>query len=87
MLIHSLHTTRRAAATICLPYPPAGASGISPVLRQVDVSILSNDDCDAVYGIVTDKNICIDASEGKGTCNVSTLSARQTRGSRTGQTP
>nr|ANG56302.1 chymotrypsin-like serine protease [Eriocheir sinensis] len=45
------------------------ASGISNVLREVDVPIMSNAACDAIYGTVTDGNICIDATGGKGTCN------------------
>nr|P00771.2 RecName: Full=Brachyurin; AltName: Full=Collagenolytic protease [Leptuca pugilator]1AZZ_A Chain A, COLLAGENASE [Leptuca pugilator]1AZZ_B Chain B, COLLAGENASE [Leptuca pugilator] len=49
--------------------PSDSALGISDVLRQVDVPIMSNADCDAVYGIVTDGNICIDSTGGKGTCN------------------
>lgn len=50
--------------------PTTAASGISDVLRQVDVPIMSNAGCNAVYGIVTDGNICIDSTGGKGTCNV-----------------
>ena len=51
----------------------AAASGISDVLRQVDVPIESNAECNAVYGIVGDGVVCIDAAGGKGTCNVSPL--------------
>lgn len=47
-----------------------GAGGISDVLRQVDVPIMTNADCDSIYGIVGDGVICIDAAGGKGTCNV-----------------
>ena len=45
------------------------ASGISPVLRYVDVPILSNEDCN-IYGIVWDGMICIDTAGGHGTCSV-----------------
>lgn len=47
------------------------ASGTSDVLRQVDVPVMTNADCDAVYGIVGDGVVCIDSTGGKGTCNVS----------------
>jgi len=49
--------------------PSDSASGISDVLRQVDVPVMDNDSCDAVYGIVGDGVVCIDATGGKGTCN------------------
>lgn len=52
----------------CFP----GSSGNSRVLREVDVPIMSNEDCDAVYDIIKDGMICIDAAGGKGTCFVST---------------
>ncbi|KAK3875359.1 hypothetical protein Pcinc_019769 [Petrolisthes cinctipes] len=45
------------------------ALGITDKLRQVDVPTLGTAECDAVYGIVTDNQICIDALGGKGTCN------------------
>jgi len=45
------------------------ASSISAVLRQVDVPIMSNSDCDAVYGIVGEGVVCIDTEGGKGTCS------------------
>ncbi|XP_042857306.1 chymotrypsin BII-like [Penaeus japonicus] len=45
------------------------ASGTSNVLRQVDVPVMTNADCDAVYGIVGDGVVCIDGADGKGTCN------------------
>jgi len=45
------------------------ASAISRVLRQVDVPIMSNSECNSYYGIVKDGHICIDSSGGKGTCN------------------
>jgi len=49
--------------------PSDSAGGISDVLRQVDVPIIANDQCQETYGIVTGGNICIDATGGKGTCN------------------
>jgi len=50
--------------------PSDSAGGISPVLRMVeDRPIISNSDCNAVYGIVGDGVVCIDTTGGKGTCN------------------
>merc|ERR1712212_406691 len=49
--------------------PSDSASGTSDVLRQVDVPVMSNDDCDAIYGNIGAGEICIDAAGGKGTCN------------------
>merc|ERR1711915_658755 len=49
--------------------PSDSASGISDVLRQVDVPILDTAPCDAYYGIVTNNQICIDSTGGMGTCN------------------
>ena len=51
--------------------PSDNAGGISPVLREVTVPVMSNEECDATYGIVKDSHICIDSAGGKGTCNVS----------------
>ena len=52
------------------------ADGISAVLREVDVPVLSNFDCNEVYGNVNDGHICIDSAGGKGTCSVSRLMMR-----------
>ena len=52
------------------------ADGISAVLREVDVPVLSNFDCNEVYGNVNDGHICIDSAGGKGTCSVSRLIIR-----------
>merc|ERR1712227_754890 len=50
----------------CMP----AAGGISPVLRMVeDRPIISNSQCNAVYGIVGPGVVCIDTTGGKGTCN------------------
>merc|ERR1711879_1099456 len=50
--------------------PSDSAGGISPVLRMVeDRPIISNSECNAIYGIVGDGVVCIDATGGKGTCN------------------
>merc|ERR1712177_179905 len=50
--------------------PSDSAGGISPVLRMVeDRPIISNAECNAVYGIVGDGVVCIDTTGGKGTCN------------------
>ena len=50
--------------------PSDNAGGISPVLRMVeDRPIISNSDCNAIYGIVGSGVVCIDTTGGKGTCN------------------
>jgi len=50
--------------------PSDSASGISPVLRMVrDLPIITNKECNDVYGIVGDGVVCMDTSGGKGTCN------------------
>merc|ERR1711983_209433 len=50
--------------------PSDNAGGISPVLRMVeDLPIISNSECNAIYGIVGDGVVCIDTTGGKGTCN------------------
>ena len=46
------------------------ASGISDVLRMVeDLPVITNAECNAVYGIVGDGVVCIDTAGGKGTCS------------------
>ncbi len=50
--------------------PSDTSGGISDVLREVIVPVMSNEGCDAYYGIVNDGQICIDSKGGKGTCNV-----------------
>merc|ERR1712210_255064 len=50
--------------------PSDSAGGISPVLRMVeDRPIISNAECNGVYGIVGSGVVCIDTTGGKGTCN------------------
>ena len=52
--------------------PSDDASGISPVLRMVsDLPIITNAECNAIYGIVGSGVVCIDTTGGKGSCNVS----------------
>ena len=52
--------------------PSDSAGGISPVLREVrDIPVMSNADCNAVYGIVGNGVVCIDTAGGRGSCNVS----------------
>ena len=59
--------------------PSDSAGGISDVLREVrDVPIMSNADCNDVYGIVGDGVICIDTTGGRGSCNVRTSQYFQT---------
>ena len=48
----------------------SAASGISPVLRMVqDLPLITNEECNDVYGIVGEGVVCMDTSGGKGTCN------------------
>jgi len=49
--------------------PSDSASGISEVLREVDVKTISTEDCHEYYGIITDKHVCIDSTGGHGSCN------------------
>merc|ERR1712212_77730 len=50
--------------------PSDSAGGISPVLREVrDIPVMTNADCNAVYGIVGDGVVCIDPAGGRGSCN------------------
>merc|ERR1711973_240016 len=50
--------------------PSDNAGGISPVLRMVeDLPIITNSECNAIYGIVGDGVVCIDTTGGKGTCS------------------
>merc|ERR1719384_3011096 len=50
--------------------PSDNAGGISPVLRMVeDLPIISNAECNAIYGIVGDGVVCIATTGGKGTCS------------------
>ena len=44
---------------------------MSEVLREVDVPVMSNNDCNKTYGLIKDGNICTDSLGGKGTCYVS----------------
>ena len=43
---------------------------MSDVLQEVDVPIMSNDECNNVYGLIADGHICTDSAGGKGTCYV-----------------
>ena len=50
--------------------PSDSAGGISPVLRMVeDRPIISNKECNDIYGIVGEGVVCIDTTGGKGTCS------------------
>merc|ERR1712025_107705 len=50
--------------------PSDSAGGISPVLRMVeDRPIISNAECNSIYGIVGDGVVCIDTTGGRGSCN------------------
>merc|ERR1711892_1186090 len=49
--------------------PSDSAGGISPVLRMVsDLPVITNSDCNDVYGIVGSGVVCIDTTGGKGSC-------------------
>ncbi|KAK8405226.1 hypothetical protein O3P69_001653 [Scylla paramamosain] len=69
----SLPASDVAVGTIVTPTgwgrPSDSSGGTSNVLREVDVPIMSNADCNAIYGIVGAGQICIDSTGGKGTCN------------------
>ena len=43
------------------------SGGISTVLQYLQVEAVSNEDCNAVYGVITEGNGCI---QGPSTCNV-----------------
>ena len=62
--------TSQIVTTIGWGQDSDSSSGISNVLREVDVPIMDNSACDAVYGNVNDGHICIDSTGGKGTCSV-----------------
>merc|ERR1719260_406717 len=50
--------------------PSDSAGGISPVLREVrDLPVISNSDCNDVYGIVGPGVVCVDTTGGRGSCN------------------
>jgi len=48
------------------------ASGVSPTLNYVDLTVITNTECANIYGtIVTATKICCSTPGGKSTCNVS----------------
>merc|ERR1719481_2452463 len=50
--------------------PSDNAGGIAPKLRMVeDLPIITNAECNAVYGIVGSGVVCIDTTGGRGTCS------------------
>ncbi|XP_057368910.1 brachyurin-like [Daphnia carinata] len=50
--------------------PSDASAGISPVLREVNVPCITNAECALTYGAtITDGNICVDTTGGKGSCN------------------
>ncbi|XP_037799897.1 chymotrypsin BII-like [Penaeus monodon] len=49
--------------------PADSADGISSVLRQVDVPVMASEDCDKVYGIIGEGQVCVDTTGGQGTCH------------------
>ena len=50
--------------------PADGAGATSDYLRDVDVPVLSNEDCNAYYQVITDGHLCTDGKGGHGTCQV-----------------
>lgn len=49
---------------------PSDSSGsISPTLRWVQTSVISNQQCNSIYGIVTDGHVCLAGDGGRGSCN------------------
>jgi len=50
--------------------PSDAAGGKSPVLRMFhDLPVISNEQCNALYGIIGDGIVCVDSTGGHGTCN------------------
>merc|ERR1711935_833640 len=50
--------------------PSDSAGGISPVLREVrNLPVITNSDCNDVYGIVGPGVVCVDTAGGRGSCN------------------
>ena len=49
------------------------SGGVSSVLQYLQVEAVSNEDCDAVYGVITEGNGCI---QGPSTCNVISVKNR-----------
>jgi len=51
--------------------PTDAATGISPVLREVGVTGITNQECVAAYNVLTvrDSNICVSTLGGKSSCN------------------
>lgn len=50
--------------------PSDASSTISPVLREVNVTVLSNAVCGLVYfGVIQDSHICTSGANGRGTCS------------------
>ena len=49
------------------------SDGLSRLLREVNIPIMDNFDCNSVYGNVNDGNICTDSTGGKGICSVCVL--------------
>ena len=50
--------------------PADNAPDTSEVLREVNVPVESNEECNDYYGIIKDGMICTDSTGGKGTCQV-----------------
>jgi len=49
-----------------------GSTSISPTLNYVDLTVITNTECAAIYGsIITPTKICAATTGGQSTCNVS----------------
>ncbi|XP_069688735.1 brachyurin-like isoform X3 [Periplaneta americana] len=42
---------------------------ISPTLQYVDLTVITNEECNAIYGTITSGELCASTTGGKGTCN------------------
>ena len=53
--------------------PSDASGGISATMRYVEVPIISNEECNVVFGNVGSGVVCVDTSGGHGSCSVWTL--------------
>jgi len=49
--------------------PSDSAGGVSPTMRYVEVPVISNEECNNVFGMVGEGVVCVDTSGGHGSCN------------------
>lgn len=70
---------RKSQANVDLTNRPATSSGwgrdsdsataISPVLRWVEAPVITNQQCNSIYGIIYDGSICLSGANGRSSCN------------------